>query len=1415
MKQRIIATILLLVTVLTMLASCVNYAFAEDNMDYVTLDLGKLMEALHNIEIEEEDFGFGSADKDRKEVVVEEIYNTILTALNKDTDNEKTDFANIGEKDMVKYYYYCSVVLNGKTYTFNYNMKTAVSTPTSTSTDDSKELQKEIVKEIVSAVAGGSTFNEDTDYEIKTTLNNEKITKYEDGTHDRIVVSYTLKTTEGGKTTYVDYANLEITPEHDIYKDILDNKDAVVSSLGSYKANEGVVVGDKHYLNIKISHIIKNNGTSVDVEWENKEELAQVVYNADMAQETVVIPESTDDAKVNITYHVFPVSYVSAPTVEAYDIIKYVLGDDITTDSLPVFAENADVKALVVSLIAEYAKTAKDYESIKEITDAKAALTAERDLAKAQAIRDKIDALKKVKNSNDETVTDAILAHTGKADIYEVFASKVKLSDLLPLGILGLYTYKNTSGATAVTLVNAINAEHDKDVNTAYDSYTKTKSTLPDHKDKKIDVADKKERYEDLVDKAQTTAVEAIIDQILAVEGVATLIVDQYNESDYKTDFLAYDIVKYIILNDTKIDASSFIEDLSDYVYGTSTLDDEKRETFSTILAALKAEFAKADTDFDTVSSVKGFKDKVEEATKAYDEAQGKTETSTTATKSISRYATLLKTYKIDANKDNKADEKVDTNADGKVDDKDDAVKTAFDALVEKYIVLHPETVYVVGTANDGEKSITDSTYAAEALQLIIDDVANKTAYRAVLEADSYLNSSNENGALDEFDNAINLDAKSDAVKEATEALNDARKAAKEAAVDNLIAKLLSGVLGEEKLSVVLPERYVENTLNTKINTYNTNVRNKLAKAVYEIINNQVVINTEHASYQEQYPWDLVEEFEKTLKESYKSAFYTGTSDKTAAGTYGPAVSAEELVAYEKYTKLYDEANAAITSANAGVDAAVPAYIAALLTIYKVEAGLGTEASASYFNEKNALATLAKAYYDANVAYEAANTANNEAKSALTTAEKALTEAEAAFETVKDEGFTIFHKEWWNARAEVKAAEKTVKEKTEAVEGTAGVLGNATKDRNTAKANLVKAFSTADEAKVDFVAAQKEFDTKKSTYNTAVNTSSTTNSLEKKLEKLASAKKAVADAGEATDAQKKKLEDAEKAVKSVLDAATAYADSALTYYAESKFVESKAKAALNKTKAEGGIYANLEIELDENGNVTKEGLKEKIAKAEEFEKGEALTNVEVYGHLDAYLEHVLGYNWEAVIREQAIEAVNEQIKIYAVAKALKDVAANGYENADLGIKVDSYKVAIEKIEARDVDEETGFGTIKKILAHSIEHNDEDINPNKLKREVKKAYEELIESTEYVFVNDKAFKEYKKDLGNSSYTLAKDQYGENNLRVYLQIENLLTYLLYTDIQENEYAMHDGEYTVRELENGKLAYLFINYEFKAED
>ena len=1385
MKQRIIATILLLVTVLTMLASCVNYAFAEESMEgYVSLDLDELMKALHSIEIEEEDFGFGPEDKDRKEVVVEELYNTILTALNKDSDNEKTD-GTIGVNDMVKYYYYCSVEIDGVKYTFNYNMKNAVNTlTTSSSSDEDKEIQKAIV----AAIANGYTFDEETSYKVKTSLSNEKITK-----DYRIVVSYTLKTTDGNKTSYVDHANEEIGVDHDIFKDILANENAVL--LGAYKVNEGVKVGDdKHYINISVSHIVERDGTPVDVAHTTEEEKTQVVYNADFAKETIVIPEETE-----VTYHVYPVSYVSAPTVNAYDVIKYVLGDDITTSSFPVFTENAEVKALVEALVAEYGYGADHYAGEGSAVEAaKTALAEERKLAKAQAIRDSIDALAKVKNSEDKTATDAILEHTGKTDIYEVFASKVKFADLLTLGVLGLYTFTNptgtsdsiTDGTTAVTLINAINAEHDKDVNKDYDSYTKAKATISERDGKKIDVADKKERYEDEVAKAQTKAVEAIIESILKVDGVEATIVEQYNASAYKTDFLAYDIIKNVLLT-TSATANnfSFIEDLSDYVYGNSTLDDDDRETFSTVLASLTAEFAKtADSDYDSVITVKDALDALEAIEKPV------------GYETVATFATNLKNYK---------------NGD----------TTAFDALAKVYIDNHANTVFVLKDANDNQK--VASSNSSTVLTLILEDEDNRQLYiDAIATGYAYTGTSTtiDTDAAAVFTKVLASYDYDKQIADANEVVADARKAAKEAAVNELIAKLLSGVLGEEKLSVVLPVRYVENTLNTKINTYNTNVKNKLAKAVYEIINNQVVVNTEGAGY----PWELVEEFEKTLKEGYKSEFYTGTSDKTTAGTYGPAVSAEDLANYEKFTAQYKEANDAMTSAKNGVDAVTSAYITVLVTIYEMEALVegrleeGAIVPVSYFNADNPLTTLVEAYRAASAAYDAAKAANDEAKKELTAAQTALTEAEALFESVKDEGFNFFHKEWWDARAKVKDAKDAVEEATEKVDGTKKVDGTAkklteaTNALNKAKENLVAGFSTDDVADVDFVAAKKDFDTKKSKYTSEGTDYKTSLSDYNKKKSDLAAKQAVVDkAGEnATEDEKKALTDAQtafdkadeaygKAIDEYLAAAKAYADQGLVYYAESKVVEAAAKPDYDEA------VAALEDTTDADGNVTKEGLKTKIAKAEEYEKGEALTNVEVYGHLDAYLEHVLGYNWEAVIRDKAVEAVNEQIKFYAVAKALKDVAANGYENADLGIKVDSYKAAIEAIEAED-------NRITKLLEHSIKHNDEDIKDKKLQKETKKAYEELLEATDNVFVDNKVFKEYKKELGRSNYKYAKDQYGENNLRMYLQIENLLTYLLYTDIQENEYAMHDGEYTVREnAETGKLAYLFISYDFKAED
>ena len=171
--------------------------------------------------------------------------------------------------------------------------------------------------------------------------------------------------------------------------------------------------------------------------------------------------------------------------------------------------------------------------------------------------------------------------------------------------------------------------------------------------------------------------------------------------------------------------------------------------------------------------------------------------------------------------------------------------------------------------------------------------------------------------------------------------------------------------------------------------------------------------------------------------------------------------------------------------------------------------------------------------------------------------------------------------------------------------------------------------------------------------------------------------------------------------------------------------------------------------------------------------------------------------------------LDEQIRVYAVAKALNEgVVANGATvviDEDTTITVEGYKAAIEAREE----------TFKGLLSHSLTHDDEDMKPGKLERKLKKSWKELLESTDDVLVTKKVYREYKNDLGRSNYIYAKNQYGDNNLRMYLQFENLLTYLLFTDYQANDYAAHDGEYSVKENAYGTLEYLFITYTFEAED
>lgn len=1415
MKQRIIATILLLVTVLTTFAGCANYAFAEDKnfADYASVNYDELMKALHTIEIEEEDFG---PEEDRQAIVVDEIYNTILTALAKNAD-KKLKNGTISERDMVEYYYYC--IYDGHSY--GYAMTTTSNTNVASSASDS---EKELKKAIVNAVIG-YTFDEETAYSIKTTLTNEKITDT-----DKIVVSYTLKTENNGVTTYTDYANLTIDNTHELFKAIItENNEAVL--IGSYKPGESVTVGEHVYKNIVISHIVENAGISVDVKHTTEDEQDVVAYTAEGVKTNITIPEGAE-----VTYRVFPVAFVKAPEVTAELVVRYVLGDDISTSDLAVLSseeytleDGTTVKALVEALAAEYKQDAAHYETLDYVVAAKENLTNERKAAKDQAVKDAIDALSKATKVIDGTttkVTKTILDqyNEGKsdedkaADIYAVFAAlkeadgKIKFSSLIDGGILTLYTYKNASGVSAVTLVNDINNEYDADVNTAYESYTKDLDSKKAGNE--IDVADKRERYEDAVAQAQNSAVNAIITNILGCKNgdasVQGVIVEQYNNSAYKTEFTAYDLIKNILLTSSSSATTfSFIEDLSDYVYGTSNVDDEERETFSSILTDLVAEFGKTTSDYENVESVKDAKGAVDAKALEID-----------GYLTISKYASNLKEYK-------KGDE------------------TAFDALAKVYIEKNPSTVFVLKDAKKNQKLA--SSYASTVLQLILDDEDNLQAYKDALTAEYVKKEgavTSATTAVEEFELAVKVNGLNNELSDLEELYADAQEAAHENAVNALVAKLLSGVLTEEhdgetethKLSVVLAERYVENTLNTKINTYNTNVQNKLAKEIYEIINdkNIVTVNNQH----EAYPEHLIKDFVKTIKAGYEYTYYTGTSTQTTPGTPAAGVTPEMRAEYDKWIKVYDEANAAITSAETGISNSITAYVTALVTIYDMEvvifARSAEDTDAPYFGEANDFNALVKAYFDANTAYNTANTENTKAKTRLTTAEKALAEAEKYLELAKDEKVGIFDFEAQaakraaikDAKANVKAAKAEVEAADVAINGTKKnpngtkkALEDATNVLADAKDKLVEAFSKTGD-RTEFVESEETFSLKKSTYTSA------STSYKDELTRYDTyynsyktaydnAEAAVTEAGEGATAEQikarddakakldKLVEDYTKDTDAYYKAAKEYVEAALVYYANANAVKDYAKTDYD------AAVAVLDDKKDEEGNVTEEGLRTKIANAEKDTAGETLKNVDAFATFEDYLVFVLGYNYETVLREEAVKMLDEQIRVYAVAKALNEgVVANGATvviDENTTITVEGYKAAIEAREE----------TFKGLLSHSLTHDDEDMKPAKLERKLKKSWKELLETTDDVLVTKKVYREYKNELGRSNYIYSKNQYGDNNLRMYLQFENLLTYLLFTDYQVNDYAAHDGEYTVKENEDGTLEYLFITYSFKAED
>lgn len=163
---------------------------------------------------------------------------------------------------------------------------------------------------------------------------------------------------------------------------------------------------------------------------------------------------------------------------------------------------------------------------------------------------------------------------------------------------------------------------------------------------------------------------------------------------------------------------------------------------------------------------------------------------------------------------------------------------------------------------------------------------------------------------------------------------------------------------------------------------------------------------------------------------------------------------------------------------------------------------------------------------------------------------------------------------------------------------------------------------------------------------------------------------------------------------------------------------------------------------------------------------------------------------EAKITEQAKESIAPVIKIFVVAKELKEFA-----KVDLAAWAELDKTAgIFEVELDREDYET----------------DEEFNEAKAEAEedAKETYENAKEEAETFLVTDEVLAKYRDRVGKAAYDNYIQSYGEANLRTALQFEKLMNYL--TSITREREDGHDHPTYVEREDVLYLAFRFARFD-----
>ncbi len=336
MKKRIISFILVIVMAVLSLASCA-YSYKNDDMSkYASFNKEEFAKALLSLKIDDADFG---TDEDTRWL---KVADTIFAELAKEADKEegKKTVGKPGKYDLYSYCYYATYTDKdgNEIIVFSSKMKESGAVELQLGLSSLKDLNEKIANALKDLeLKEGDAYSTDTSSETKAALGNTIVISYKEaytkptdkgGTEkvsntvtNMIVTLPTTAPAEGANKTFLDQlVGLAVGSKNNIteYRDI--NGDSTV-------VTEGDDAEKVEYTDVVIDWVVKSGMNEYH---ESGITVTDKTYTTSTPNEKDVMGVSRDLKDIELTYHIFPVSFVTIEeNVTAEIIIETLIGSSI------------------------------------------------------------------------------------------------------------------------------------------------------------------------------------------------------------------------------------------------------------------------------------------------------------------------------------------------------------------------------------------------------------------------------------------------------------------------------------------------------------------------------------------------------------------------------------------------------------------------------------------------------------------------------------------------------------------------------------------------------------------------------------------------------------------------------------------------------------------------------------------------------------------------------------------------------------------------------------------------------------------------------------------------------------------------------------------------------------------------------